>query len=209
LVGCTSVAAAPTISARIIKVTDGDSIVVSADGLRRKIRLHGIDCPEVGQTFGNEAKAFTLKIAMGKMVTLRPTATDRYGRLVAIVHIGKIVLNEALLRSGLAWHYKKYDKNANWAALEVQARSKKLGLWRDKTALAPWLWRKQKRDGARSQGPNGILTYRGNTRSKVYHHRRCPDWKCKRCRIGFAGKPEALAAGYHAHKDCVEKATNQ
>lgn len=53
-------------------------------------------------------------------------------------------LNEALLKAGLAWHFKKYDTNAAWANIEREARAAKLGLWIDPNPIAPWDWRKIK-----------------------------------------------------------------
>ena len=42
-----------------------------------------------------------------------------------------------MLRAGLAWHYKRYDKNPAYAAAETEARSAKRGLWQDKNPILP------------------------------------------------------------------------
>ena len=54
-----------------------------------------------------------------------------------------------MLRSGLAWHYKQYDKNPAWDNLEHEAQQKKLGLWALAHPTPPWLWRKEKRELAK------------------------------------------------------------
>ena len=76
------------ITARVVGVTDGDSITVLAKGNRQvKIRLHGIDCPEGGQAFGRKAKQITSSQCFGKTIQYREVDTDRYGRTVATVYL--------------------------------------------------------------------------------------------------------------------------
>jgi micrococcal nuclease len=66
----------------------------------------------------------------------------RYGRTIGMVTIDGVNVNEKLLEAGLAWHYKKYDKNPEWAKLEEQARIDKKGLWIQPNPIPPWEWRK-------------------------------------------------------------------
>jgi endonuclease YncB( thermonuclease family) len=61
-----------------------------------------------------------------------------------MVVVGGVNLNEKLLEAGLAWHYKTYDKNPDWAKLEEQARRAKKGLWVQPNAVPPWDYRKMK-----------------------------------------------------------------
>jgi micrococcal nuclease len=68
--------------------------------------------------------------------------TDRYGRTIGMVTIDGVNVNEALLEAGLAWHYKTYDKNPDWAKLENQAKRDKRGLWVQPNPIPPWDWRK-------------------------------------------------------------------
>jgi micrococcal nuclease len=96
-------------SGKVVGVTDGDTITVLHERTPVKVRLHGIDCPESGQDFGTRAKQATSELAFGKLVTVRPVDTDRYGRTVALVVLpdGR-TLNHELVRSGLAWWFRKY-----------------------------------------------------------------------------------------------------
>ncbi|WP_332018573.1 thermonuclease family protein, partial [Kaistella sp.] len=71
---------------------------------------------------------------------------DRNGRWIGEIFYNNQNLNKELVRNGLAWHYKRYSKSANYADLETAARKKKVGLWRDKDPIAPWNWRKSKRN---------------------------------------------------------------
>lgn len=53
---------------------------------------------------------------------------DRYGRTVAWVYVEKKCLHEELLRSGLAWHYKKYSSDQRLSDMEKEAMQKKVGI---------------------------------------------------------------------------------
>ena len=93
--------------ARVVDVADGDTITVepAKGGNRVKVRLHGIDAPELRQPYGQTAKSFVAEATLFKIVNVRPTPqrTDRYGRTVAVVELLDGVLQELLLEAGLAW----------------------------------------------------------------------------------------------------------
>lgn len=134
------------LSGKVVKVADGDTFtLLTEDNRQVKVRLHGIDCPEKGQDFGQVAKQYTAEKVYLQVVSVQATDTDRYGRTVGIVTLNDgTVLNEALLTAGLAWHYTMYDKSSRWAAMELDARNKKVGLWAMSGPVAPWTWRKKK-----------------------------------------------------------------
>ncbi len=69
----------------VVGVSDGDTITVIHNGKGECIRLHGIDCPEKRQAFGNRAKQFTSKLVFGNTVTVQFVDRDRYGRTVGVV----------------------------------------------------------------------------------------------------------------------------
>jgi micrococcal nuclease len=79
------------------------------------------------------------------VVSVKDMDTDRYGRTIGMVTIDGINVNEELLKAGLAWHYKTYDKNPAWAKLEEEARKNKKGLWLQPNPIPPWEWRKGER----------------------------------------------------------------
>jgi micrococcal nuclease len=136
---------ATVITGKVVGLADGDSFtLLLKDNSTIRIRLHGIDTPEKGQPFGNNAKQFTSSLIFNKQVKVTQTDTDRYGRIVGIVtNPDNIIVNEALLKAGMAWHYKKYDNNPNWAKMEKEAKASKLGLWQDANPIPPWDWRKK------------------------------------------------------------------
>lgn len=135
------------VEGKVISIADGDTITILTKNKDQiKIRLHGIDCPEKKQPFGMAAKQFTSDLVFGKAIKVKITDTDRYGRSIGIVYLNNSeILNEKILVAGFAWHYKKYDQNSAWAELENMARKKKVGIWSDPNAIAPWDWRKMEK----------------------------------------------------------------
>ncbi|MGC8792228.1 MAG: thermonuclease family protein [Bryobacteraceae bacterium] len=151
LAGCRRLPQPATPAARVVRILDGDTIEVLKDGRPVRVRLYGIDCPERGQAFGTVARRFTGDLAFSQNVILRTHGTDRYGRLLADVILpdGR-VLNQELVRAGLAWWYREYAPEAReLAALESEARAARRGLWADPHPIPPWEFRRS--HGARSQ----------------------------------------------------------
>jgi endonuclease YncB( thermonuclease family) len=136
---------------RVVGVTDGDTLTVLHDGRAEKIRLHGIDAPEHGQPFSQRAKEATVTLAMSQVVTVQIRTRDRYGRTVADVRLpGGRFLNEALVRAGYAWWFRRYSSDPRLAAAEAEARAARTGLWADPLPVPPWEWR---RAGPRASVP--------------------------------------------------------
>ena len=77
-------------------------------GRGRTIRLNGIDTPEKRQAFGKKAKQFISQMVYGKTIEVETKHKDRYGRTVAVIYIDGQSLNEALIKNGFAWVYRKY-----------------------------------------------------------------------------------------------------
>lgn len=132
------------LSGKVVSIADGDTFTMLINNKQVKVRLHGIDCPEKGQDFYQVAKDFLSSQIFNKTVQVRKTKTDRYRRVVGIVTIDDVVVNEKMLEAGLAWHYGKYDKNPAWKKLEQTARQKKAGLWKLANPTPPWEFRKRK-----------------------------------------------------------------
>ena len=132
-------------SDKCVAVTDGDTIKVMHNGKAEKIRLYGIDCPEKNQPFGKKAKWFASNLVFKRLVEVKALNKDRYGRTIAWVYVNDTCLNEELLKTGLAWHYKRYSKEKTLSLLEEEARGAKIGLWSDPHSSPPWEWRRLKK----------------------------------------------------------------
>ncbi len=143
---CASQLSAKSITGKVIKVKDGDTIVVLKNKTSYTIRLDGIDCPEMKQAYGSKAKQFVSAKVFGKQVRVTYTKKDRYNRYLGTVFYDvNNNLNNELLYYGLAWHYKHFNKDANLAVIEASARNKRIGLWQDAKPIPPWEFRQANR----------------------------------------------------------------
>ena len=137
-------------SGMVVSIADGDTVTVLHAGKPERVRLYGVDCPEKKQPFGTRARQLTGQLAFKKVVTVRVKDRDRYGRTVGEVVLpdGK-VLNQELVRAGLAWWYRDYAAgDARLARLEQEARDAGRGVWSDAKPMPPWEYRKRGRAAA-------------------------------------------------------------
>ncbi len=131
--------------AECVGVADGDTLTVLRGKRQIKVRLEGIDCPELHQSFGARAKQFTSSLVFGKKVTVKAKYLDRIGRTVSRVSVNGKDISVALVEAGLAWHYRRYSSDALLAKAEEQAMRLKKGLWSDPLPVPPWEWRQSRR----------------------------------------------------------------
>ena len=125
---------------RVKRCVDGDTIILEGG---TRVRLIGADTPETVkpnwhvEPFGPEASEFTQKAieAAGNKVRLEPDGdrTDRYKRQLAMVYVDSVLLNEELIRQGLAVAQTQYrysqEMKTRFKAAEEEAKKAKRGLW--------------------------------------------------------------------------------
>lgn len=139
--------ASELLTGKVISVADGDTVTILTENDESiKIRLEGIDAPERGQDFGGKSRQYLNELCYGKTVKVEKKGVDQYGRVLGIVYVGDLNLNEEQVRSGLAWYYRHYVNDPRLDLLEQTARNQKLNIWSQKNPLAPWEFRKNKRD---------------------------------------------------------------
>lgn len=131
------------IKGEVIKVYDGDTITVFKSNEKHKIRLDGIDAPELKQKFGKESRNFLNQKLLGKNVEIKIKNIDIYQRKVGEVYQNSELVNLTMINEGYAWHYFEYNKNKNYSKAQNTAKINKIGLWKEKSPVAPWEWRKQ------------------------------------------------------------------
>lgn len=216
---------AQALNGTVVAVSDGDTITIrSEDGRKLKIRLYGIDTPEIQQAYGDKAKDLTHKAVYGKKVGIRPIDTDRYGRTVAIVYVNGQSVNKYLLQEGYAWVYSRYCKESfctTWKGVEAFSRIQERGMWVDSDIIPPWEWRQKQRSGEEdarktSTGTSSAVshptggspqtalnktehehtTYHGNVSSRKFHRYGCKYYDCKNCTQVFDDRASAIAQGY-------------
>lgn len=131
----------------VVDVHDGDTVRLQ-DGQR--VRLWGIDAPELKQPYGIQSRDHLRKLCQGKVVTLKTHGEDKYGRTLAVVLVAGRNCNESLLQAGLAWWYRKYTPGEKrYEALEAEAHRKRVGLWAARSWMPPWEWRHRPRKASR------------------------------------------------------------
>jgi micrococcal nuclease len=194
--------AAETFTGKCVGVTDGDTISVMRNGRAVKVRLEGIDCPEPGQDFSNAAKKYTSALVYGKTVEVLVTGTDKYDRILAVVHADGTNVNLALVQAGLAWHYTKYSSDTTLAAAETAARTAEIGLWSLPTPIPPWDWRSGQRTLIPQAVKDEATVCHGNKSSHVFHKPTCRYYWCKNCVVEFEKREEVIAAGFRPCGQC-------
>lgn len=129
----------------VIKVYDGDTItVVNNRNEKVKIRLYGIDAPELKQTYGKTSQMNLEKLIKNKTIEYEIMSKDRYGRIVAIIYFDGKSINEWLVANGFAYVYDSYNDMLDiYKPLEEKAKNEKLGLWAIKNMIKPSDYRKQ------------------------------------------------------------------
>lgn len=172
----------------VVGVHDGDTLTLLVDRTQYKIRLDGIDAPELGQDFGTRSKQALSKACFGKTVKVETHGQDRYGRTLGEVFTDESV-NRRLVQDGMAWHYVRYSDSEELAAAEKAAREAKAGLWADPAAVPPWEFRAKKKQPAPATGEHWL-----NTSSNVRHNSACKYFK-KTKRGRLCGPDEGKACG--------------
>ncbi len=141
------------LSGRVLNVPDGDAIeLLAANGKKFRIRLNGIDAPEMNQPFGSQSREALSLIVAEKTVRVVTQGEDRIGQVIGDVFFRsdtsdkdepEVHLNDHLVAKGLAWHFVRFaPDNSKLANSEKQARESKLGLWAGSDPVSPWDWRR-------------------------------------------------------------------
>ena len=140
-----------TLDGKIIKIIDGDTVHFQAnnDDGYKKLRLVGIDAPEMKQPFGYQSRQCLANLINNKLVQIITFGEDRYKRTLAKIIIEKIDINLAMIKNGCAWFYRRYkntldkDDQVMYDQAEIYSIENKKGLFSNQEAEAPWVWRKK------------------------------------------------------------------
>jgi micrococcal nuclease len=207
--------------ARVVRIADGDTLEAIPVGESRpvRIRLQGVDAPEIGEVFSRESMALMRSLLFDQRVRVEGHGIDRYGRLISRMIRGDADASVHLVRAGLACHAYAYDDAL--AREESQARAGRVGFWatsakkpecvtrtafsaspRNGFPLAPPAPPDRQRMGP-APSPPASSQFRGNTSSLVYHATSCPNFMCRNCSRVFTSEAEAKAAGFRPANDCL------
>ena len=140
----------PLPASEVIRVVDGDSLIVKLNGIPQQIRLACVDAPEIGQ-YPYERLAINAcrgLLPADSAVKIYPIKRDRYGRTVGHISTpGGVDVAEELVRGGLVFVYPRYLSDCdgpNLLLLESQARDSKRGIWSEgkRGITRPWIYRR-------------------------------------------------------------------
>ena len=98
-----ALAADTTIVGKVVGIHDHDTLTLRTEDETLKVRLSGIDTPELGLPFGNNAKQELSAVAFEKTATSKSTGKDRYGRTLGYIFIEDQAINTMMVRMGMAW----------------------------------------------------------------------------------------------------------
>jgi endonuclease YncB( thermonuclease family) len=128
----------------VVRVVDGDSLMVEFHGQQVRVRLKEIDAPESKQLFSKASRVSLAQICARKTARVSWTQLDRNGHTVGRVWCDGIDANAEQVRRGMAWVFDRYVTDQTLYPLQDAARRELIGLWRDPAAIPPWEWRQGK-----------------------------------------------------------------
>ncbi|MDW5443857.1 thermonuclease family protein [Polaromonas sp. SM01] len=108
-----------------------------------KIRIHGIDAPEICQAGGVAARAALAHHVSGRTVGVSPRRRDSYGRTVASLYLGGEDIAGWMVGRGQAWSAPFSRDGGPYQALQVQAQAARRGLFADPAAVSPRVFRQR------------------------------------------------------------------
>ena len=147
VITCTATAHADDFSGRVVRIHSGDSLSVLVEGKQVRVLLDGIDAPDLRQAYGKEARQSLVDLCAGTTAKVAEKKKDARGRIVGAVTCAGLDANNEQVRRGMAWvSAQNVPVGSPLYELESYARLRKVGLWREDNPVAPWIWRKKKKD---------------------------------------------------------------
>lgn len=175
----------------VVRVVDGDTVVLSIDNKPITVRLIGVDTPETVnpkkpvQFFGKEASAYLRKLLTGKKVFIErepgPSDKDKYGRDLAYLYTDDgLLVNKEIIKQGYGFAYVKYpfSKMEDFRKAQTEAREAEAGLWNPNV-----------KHEVRVRAPSNYIVY-VTPKGKSYHEESCKfnTSKSERLTLGSAAR---------------------
>ena len=134
------------------RVLDGDTYEVLLPAGLVRVRLRGVDAPELNQPFGQQAADSVARLLRGRLLEVDRGAADQYGRALAGLRVSVrraggsrrwLRVDSLLVARGWAWAYAPGQTTTRWTVLQQTAQRGHRGLWRCGTAavVRPGVWR--------------------------------------------------------------------
>jgi len=128
---------------KVIEVNEGDIITVSNMNRPVKVRLLGIDAPEMTQAFGAVAKQHLTDLVLDKMVMVQYAGYTKNYALQARVLLDDRDICAQMVRDGAAWFDPKSqvltpEDGVIYSQSQQAAQSERRGLWQVENPVSPW-----------------------------------------------------------------------
>lgn len=202
---------------KVVKVIDGDTIDVDIDGKISRIRMIGVNTPEVVdprkpvECFGREASNKAKELLSGQEVRLKndnpQDDKDKYDRLLRYVWLKNgLFYNLEIIKQGFAYEYTydiPYEYQREFKDAQEYAQENKLGLWADGACGLENIT-------STATASSGACLIKGNISSsgdKIYHLPGCDYYKNtvieeSKGEKWFCSEDEAIKAGWRKAKNC-------
>lgn len=183
----------------VLEVLDGDTLLLEGDV---RLRLRGIDAPELKFCGGPQAKIELEKLAKDKRVVLQEQILDTWGRPMALVYSEGKLINEKILQTGWArFHSDNHSKKETLKAAYENAKNQKIGIF------SPLCWQTENPDNPKCLIKGNLDK---NSADKKYYFPGCSqyDFTIVEKDIGenwFCSESEAQKAGFTKSETCFER----
>lgn len=200
----------------LVRVVDGDTILLNIDGVEERVRLIGIDTPEsvhpdksLNSSFGHEASDYVKNLLAQTESTLYleldVQERDRYGRLLGYLWLDDQMLNETLLIDGYA-QISTYPPNTRYVDAFIEsshlAREAGKGFWAADTSA--FTGEESSNNDVTASNFSSERTYIANARTGVFHESSCKSVKqiAEHNKVSISSREEAERLGYRGCKNC-------
>ena len=145
MVSALQAGAAPSWHGTATRISDGDTVWVrpANGGKPVKIRMAGIDAPEICQASGQASRQALARRVQGRQLAVFVQGRDDYGRTVAALHADGEDVAGWMVGQGHAWSYRSGRSDGPYAPQEARARAAARGLFADRAALEPREFRRR------------------------------------------------------------------
>jgi endonuclease YncB( thermonuclease family) len=155
---------AESFTGKVVGVTDGNNINVTCPpNIYYTVKLEGVDCPDLGQSFGPQARQFLESLILSKSVWVDVKSVDHNNRRISQMVLDGNDVAVTLAEAGLCWFDSRFSHNCAVANAVADATAKKLAIWSQPNPLSPWDFRMKTSGVVAATRPGQMMVGETNT----------------------------------------------